>query len=304
MADHTDMPMPAGLNPVRAERIASGLQMRTVGHADVLAWPLWRLVHIERGSIQILSAEISFEHRGPCLAWIPWARDSRLRFAAGSVGAHVLIGSTLLGNAIGHKAESADLRSVAERQAVMSLQDDAATARRIANCFDGMFHELGMSAASSGTVIEALVKIILIEIWRSQGAPGSYEAATSPSLRLMNRFNVLVESCFRDRWTVSQYARHVGISTDRLTDICKRFRGGSPKQLIDARVETEARLLLENSTHSIEQVADLLGFPSAAQFNRFFKNLNGVPPGAYRRRSQARPDTGVPTKQLDLHEWP
>jgi AraC family transcriptional regulator, transcriptional activator of pobA len=303
MAGDRDLSTMVPLGAARAERIASALQMRTIGHADVPAWPFWRLVHIARGSIQILSSDNFAEHGGPCFAWIPWTRESRLRLAAGTAGAHISISSTPVGNAIGHGPESADLRAVAERQSVMSLQDPA-TERRLASCFDGIFHELEGVAVPSAAVIEALIKILLIETWRSQGAPGSYDAATSPALRLMNRFNVLVESGFRERWTVGQYARRIGISTDRLTDICRRFRGRSPKQLIDARVASEARLLLENSTHSMEQVADLLGFPSAAQFNRFFRNFNGVPPGTYRRLALTRTEGKEPGRQADLYEWP
>ena len=289
---------------VRAEHIASQIQDRTIGVADVAIWPLWRAVYVERGSVRIVSLDATANLDGPCVAWIPWSNDNRLRIYAGTVGAHVAIGGTLLKNVIGYKAESADLRLMIERQTCVSFAENTTMSHIVAQCFDGMVREVQQGAASSLTVIEALLRIMLIELWRARGAPGSYDAANNPSQRFMNSFNNLVETRFREHWTVADYAGAIGISADRLNDICRRNRGTTPKQLIKARLATEARLLLENSTHSVEQIAGLLGFPSAAQFNRFFRNSHDVPPGRYRQRTGSRSSETRRNRGGKLYEWP
>jgi AraC family transcriptional activator of pobA len=112
----------------------------------------------------------------------------------------------------------------------------------------------------------------------------------------------LVERHFRDRWTVARYAAALGVSRDRLGDICRRIRGRSPSDLIAARVAGEARLLLANSTNSVEQIAALLGFHGAANFNRFFRRATGEPPGRYRaRQARGAPDGPAPRRP---YEWP
>ncbi len=291
----------AGL--IKAERIDSLLHDRTIGLADAAEWPFWRAVNVERGRIAIILPGSETVLEGPCFAWIPWSSETRLRIFAGTVGTHVSVGNTLLNNAIGHKPESSDLRSLVRLQTCVSLADDQTSVKTITQCFEGILRE-AKPAAFSATVIEALMRIILIELWRAEGAPGSYGAAANPSQRLMNRFNNLVEMRFREHWTVQTYARAIGISADRLNDICRRFTGKTPKRLIMERMGLEARLLLVNSTNSVEHIAGLLGFPSAAQFNRFFKTIHGQPPGTYRQQVLARTPDGSGDRRANMHEWP
>jgi AraC family transcriptional activator of pobA len=237
------------------------------------------------------------------LAWLPWTDEIRLRVAAGSVGVHVLAGRTAVNNAIGHKAESADLRVASDRAIRVSLTGRNRAAETVGQCFDGILREVHENEASSMTVIEAHLRILLISLWRMQGAPVGGTATTPGSRHLMTRFGTLLEAHFRERWTVAEFARRLGISADRLTDACRRTRGEPPKRLIDARTATEARLLLEGSTTSIDQIADALGFPSAAHFNRFFRRAVGTTPGRYRQAVQARQaDAGA--QGPALHEWP
>lgn len=289
---------------VHAERVTSQLRDRTIGLADTAFWPAWRAVYIQNGSIKVRTPEASTELEGPCIAWLPWSNQCRLRICAGTVGAHMVVGSTLLDNAIGYKAESTDLRSLIERHAFVRCGEGSTIALTIPQCFEGIVREVQQGAVSSITVIEALVRIMLIELWRSEGAPGSHEITGNPSQKFMSHFSNLVEIRFREHWSVAEYAQAIGISADRLTDICRRNRGATPKQLIVARLATEARLLLENSTYSVEQIAGLLGFPSAAQFNRFFRNCNGIPPGGYRKRIRGLSSGKPLNRRSNMYEWP
>lgn len=289
--------------PVRAEPIDSALHPRIIGRADAVFGTSWRTVYVARGMVEVLSDDTPVAIGGPAVAWLPWSEGLRLRIAAGTAGVHVLAGATAVTNAIGYKAESADLRLVAEHRTQLSLAGDERLAETVAQCFDGILREVHGNAASSMTVVEALLRILLITLWRGQGAPAAALHGAPVAQRLMTRFGTLVEAHFRERWTVAAFAERLGISADRLNDICRRARGVTPKQLLDARLATEARLLLENSTHSIDQIAGLLGFPSAGHFSRFFRNAVGVPPGRYRQSMLRRPPREAPVARA-LHEWP
>jgi AraC family transcriptional activator of pobA len=225
-------------------------------------------VYVRRGRVDILSDEPAATLVGPSVAWLPWGDGLRLRIAAGTVGVHVLAGAAAVTNAIGYKAESADLRMTADRRIRMSLLDDPRAAETVAQCFGGILEEARGNAVSSPTVIEAFLRILLITLWRGRGAPSAGLRAAPTRQRLMSRFNALLEAHFRERWNVKNFAATLGVSPDRLTDICRRTRGQSPKQIIDPRTTTDASLLLTNSTTPMDQIAHELGFPSAAPWQR------------------------------------
>jgi AraC-like DNA-binding protein len=86
-----------------------------------------------------------------------------------------------------------------------------------------------------------------------------------------------------DAWTLDSLAREVGVShsvfADRFTHIM-----GSPAMhyLSNWRLQLAAHLL-EEQRLSIAQAAAQVSYESEAAFNRAFKKLVGIPPGAWRR---------------------
>lgn len=288
---------------VRAEPIESALHPRTIGRADAVAGPSWRVVYIRRGSVEILSGDSRTALTGPAVAWLPWRDDLRLRVAAGTVGVHILVGQAAVTNAIGYKSESADIRMAAEHPIHLALFADPGAEDMVAQSVNGIFREVHENAVSSMTVIEALLRILLITLWRGQGTPVSQKDAAPPAQRLMARFNALLEAHFRERWTVAAFADRLGVSADRLTDTCRRTRGRAPKDIIDDRITTEAKLLLENSTQSIDEIASTLGFTASPHFNRFFRRRTGTPPGRHRKAAW-RTETAGNSGDTALHEWP
>lgn len=293
-----------GSETVRAEVFESALHARTIGRVGSVDAVSWRLIYIERGRADVVESGGSFRLTGPCIGWHPWAPDTRLRISAGAVGAHVLLGAAAVANAVGHQPESADLRFMVERRAYLQLDPGSDVARTVDHAIASIVREGRGDLSASRTIIEAQLRILFVHLWRALGASVSRTAVVAGSQRYFSQFTNLVEVHFRDRWTVRRYASVLGISSDRLTDICRRVRGRSPGEIISARMGVEARLLLENSLDSLDQIAGVLGFQSASHFNRFFKALSGVPPGQYRRlHAGHRPDARQEDSR-DLYEWP
>lgn len=302
MTQHPQPPLRSASEIVRAESIDSGLHARTFGLVGLFDAKCWRLVHLVRGEAEFRIGGESFPSTGPCLVWQPWAPEDRLTIAAGTVGAQALIGSAIVAGAIGRAPEAPELRLVADRRAQVLLGGQPDLARTVAEQVSAIRYECAAERPGSRTVIEGLLRILLIRIWRDQGAPRPLPEAGATSLRLLNRFAGLVDANFRSRWTVARYAAELGISADRLTDICRRVRGRTPRAIVSERICAEACYLLDHSLHSAEQIAGLLGFPSAAQFSRFFRAETGVPPGTYRRRHRATDQPAPP--RVALSEWP
>lgn len=293
-----------GADTIRAEVFESSLHARVVGRVGVSEAPAWRLVLIAQGHAELIDGQELSRLDAQTLLLQPWHRDMRLRIGAGAVGTHVFINANTLAAAIGHKPESPELRFMSERRVQIALTGQPGLERTIRHAFDVIVEESSQSLPAAQTVIESALRVVLVHLWRAQGMPELLENTVSITRRLMSQFTNLVEVHFRERWTVNQYARALGITADRLNDICRRARGRTPRQVIASRIGVESRLLLENSLNSLDQIASDLGFPSTAQFNRFFKSVHGVPPGQYRRQRLLKDASTKQGERPELFDWP
>lgn len=277
------------------------LRPRIIGLAESLPGPSWFALMIETGKAWISDEDDAIE--GPALVWRPWSENARARLSAGATGSYIVIGSSALANAAGYMPETRELREAADRIVVAPLSGQSEKMQKLRVTFHGLIRELGTDDIAARAVVEAYLRVILVEAYRASQPGLAGNERLSPSHRAFTKFSELVESHFRERWTVMEYARSLGMSRDRLGDICVKVRGIGPKELVDKRVAIEARLQLENSSHSIQQIADLLGFNSSPQFTRFFARTTGMPPGQYRNAFLSEADTRENATALP-YEWP
>ena len=184
--------------------------------------------------------------------------------------------------AIGNDPESADLRYLIDRRVVAAIEDDAETVADAQNCFDLVVRELHRPRSGSLAMVQAQLTTILVILWRLSGVEGVAAARTRRSVADF----AAVQATGRDALprSVGAYAETIGISPDRLHDICRRKLAKTPSQLVQERVVHEARLRLERSALTVEQVANSLGFRDVGHFSRFFKSKAGLPPATYRDR--------------------
>lgn len=91
------------------------------------------------------------------------------------------------------------------------------------------------------------------------------------------------------RWTVESLAKASALSRSafaaRFTELMKE---PAMRYLTRWRMHV-ARGLLLDGTKGIEEIADALGYESAASFSRAFKRREGIWPGAVRREARAEP---------------
>ena len=269
---------------IQADRVQCALQDRVLGLGQGTAERLWRAVLLTSGRGSITSGDEVVPLIAPCLAWIPWRPERTLKIHAGGVGYQFSVDGEALVGAIGNNPESVDLRYLVDRRVVAAIEDDPETIADAENAFDAIMRELHRPRSGSLTMVQALLCAVLVILWRLSGVEEVALRTQGESSRILQRFRQLVEMHFRDRWPIGAYAEAIGISPDRLHDICRRKLGKTPSQLIQERVVHEARLRLERSALTVEQVANSLGFRDVGHFSRFFKSKAGLPPAAYRHR--------------------
>lgn len=95
-------------------------------------------------------------------------------------------------------------------------------------------------------------------------------------------FNILIDEFYKEQKLVGFYAEKLHISANYLNILCKKHLKVSATELIQQRVCTEAKRLLQGNSLSIKEIAFDLGFADHAYFSNFFRSRTGVTPTKFR----------------------
>ncbi|MBO3761791.1 AraC family transcriptional regulator [Ciceribacter sp. L1K22] len=307
MPHRGSLPIPATARPeapVRAERFRAALQTRVLGRAGLGDTGNFRALLLEKGDAVLRTGDdVILPLTGPVMGWMPWKEGMRLELSSGAQGTHLFLGDSTLDRVLQRRAEAAELRFLVARSSFMRLGPDNSAGEAVAGCFTGILSETLNPGPMSAAVVESLLHVLLVHLHRNQPASQGDGTQTGSTKALAGRFTALVESHFREHWRVERYARELGVSRDRLNDLCLRAYGRPPARLIRERLLVEARIYLSTSTLALGQIAGILGFGGASQFSRFFKSLQGQSPARY-RLSPHHAAQSERAKQGALHAWP
>lgn len=108
------------------------------------------------------------------------------------------------------------------------------------------------------------------------------------SFEIIRQFFILVDTHYREKKQVQDYADMLNKSPKTLSNIFSTCKLPSPLRIIHERVEAEAKRLLLYSNKSSKEIADLLGFEDQSTFSRFFKNMTGQSTVQYRNEAEKK----------------
>jgi AraC-like DNA-binding protein len=224
------------------------------------------------------------EHRslqGPALAYLPPQARCELQMAAGAAGFLIGASPQIMVDAIGDQAESYALRTFSERPWLTDKPKPHAV-EETQPLVVGFVRELGDPSRASWMVISAHLRLILMTLWRTGGSEAAEQRGRGGGASILQRYRQLVEIWFRQHRPISDYAQELGVTTDRLHSICSSALARSPVQLLHERVVQEAKLRLERSARTVQEISDSLGFRDPTYFSHFFKRKTGFSPAIYR----------------------
>ncbi len=152
--------------------------------------------------------------------------------------------------------------------------------------------ETNGSNAGSGLVLAKLSEVLFVETLRRYMSAlppdqigwlgGARDPIIGQALALLHR-----EPAYP--WTLSNLARHVGLSRTRLAERFRYFLGESPMTyLTQWRLKLGAEIL-QSTEDSVAAVAAAVGYGSEAAFNRAFKREFDCPPAQFRRKRRTTP---------------
>ena len=105
---------------------------------------------------------------------------------------------------------------------------------------------------------------------------------------IVAEFLRLLMDNFRSRRDVAFYAGCMHITPKHLSAVLKSTCGRTAGEWIENYVVLEAKLLLSQTSLSIQEISYALNFSSQAFFGKYFRNATGMSPSAWRKGAIAR----------------
>jgi AraC-like DNA-binding protein len=127
-------------------------------------------------------------------------------------------------------------------------------------------------------MLQMMLKRLLIMCTRLHKLQNNLDTTDSQTLDLVREFNLLVETHFKTKHSVTDYAEMLHKSPKTLSNYFSKTYNKTPLQFIQERLILEAKRLLHYTDKPIKEISYELGFVDVQGFSRFFKNKEGVSP--------------------------
>ncbi|MEL7161454.1 MAG: helix-turn-helix domain-containing protein, partial [Bacteroidota bacterium] len=146
--------------------------------------------------------------------------------------------------------------------------------------------EFGNHDNIQAEMLRMLLKRLIIKLTRIAKQQHLKEQMAQPELDIVRKYNLLVEKHYKEYHQVQDYANLLHKSPKTLSNLFKKAGAKSPLKIIQERIAMEGKRLLLYTDKDVAEVAYETGFQESSHFSRFFKKMTGLPPGAFRARSQ------------------
>ncbi|HYA74872.1 MAG TPA: helix-turn-helix domain-containing protein [Roseiarcus sp.] len=283
-----------------ATRVEATFADRTWSTASLEGAPCFRAFFLHHGRGVFVGVDGGpIELTAPQILWLPFEARGEFRLLAGGDGATLLASEDVVWRIVGENPLGAQLRPLIERTLLAPGPRLASSLSEIEALFDALARESRDPGPGAPAMTALYLGLLLMHLWRSCGLARESDSldAGAPTAQ---RFRQLVELHYRDNLSVDDFSRLLGVTRAHLHNACLRTLGHAPQQLVHERLIAEARLRLRETAQPIEQVGYSLGFRDPAYFNRFFRRLSGLSPGAYRKAARVTP----PREATSYAAWP
>ncbi|OIQ32000.1 MAG: AraC family transcriptional regulator [Alphaproteobacteria bacterium MedPE-SWcel] len=161
---------------------------------------------------------------------------------------------------------------------ISDMQEQA----RLNGLFDAMLREQQVSDDHAHRAIRSYADLLGIHLKRQwQSAPENRSA--SAARRLCRAFCTRLAQDPEGSFNMAGHASELGVTPTHLTRVCKQETGKTAAVLLTERQLHAARSLLIRTSLPIRDIAQSLGFGSAAYFTRFITQHTGETPSTLRK---------------------
>jgi AraC family transcriptional regulator of adaptative response / methylphosphotriester-DNA alkyltransferase methyltransferase len=103
-----------------------------------------------------------------------------------------------------------------------------------------------------------------------------------PVLEIIRRTKEIIDGYYNNREKLAEEMKQIGVTANHLAVIFKQQYGITPVQYLNSRQAEYAKKMLSETSMSIIDIAEDIGFGSLAAFYNFFKKHTGTTPKKYR----------------------
>ena len=123
-------------------------------------------------------------------------------------------------------------------------------------------------------------------VWGFRRAHPQELAVTAPkrTARECSAVKRYIDANFRQPISLDHLAEVSQLNKYYLAHAFREYIGLSPINYLNSRRVEEARVLLRDTSHSISEIAGIVGFSSQSYFAQVFQKAVGESPGEYRKR--------------------
>jgi AraC family transcriptional activator of pobA len=139
-------------------------------------------------------------------------------------------------------------------------------------------------------MLRSMLQIVLLgycarqkQIERSENNPSNKKIRSPQGQILFTKFMELLRDEDIKHKPVYYYAEKLYISPKYLSHVCKEISGKSANEFIQTAVVEEITHYLKNTTFSVKEIANKLGFPNISFFGKYVKSHLGMSPNEYRK---------------------
>ncbi|MFS4492600.1 helix-turn-helix domain-containing protein [Maribacter sp. 2308TA10-17] len=133
-----------------------------------------------------------------------------------------------------------------------------------------------------GDMLQMLLKRLIIICTRLAKEQLIVKKLDNEQIDVVRKFNVLVDTHYKTKRKVSDYADLLFKSPKTLSNLFALYNQKSPQQIILERLALEAKRLIRFTDKQNQEIAYELGFNDPAHFSRFFKKMTSLSPTDYR----------------------
>lgn len=133
-----------------------------------------------------------------------------------------------------------------------------------------------------GDMLQMLLKRLIIICTRLAKEQLIIKKIDNEQIDIVRKFNVLVDTHYKTKRKVSDYAELLFKSPKTLSNLFAIYNQKSPQQIILERLALEAKRLIRFTNKQNQEIAYELGFNDPAHFSRFFKKMTNCSPTQYR----------------------
>lgn len=169
---------------------------------------------------------------------------------------------------------------------IMQLQLSESQIDKLQSIFDNFIDECQLKDSQQEEMMRILLKQFIITCTRIARSKFSVTEKDEPSFDIVRQFYVLVDSHYKEKKQVQDYADLLFRSPKTISNLFAEYGLPTPLKVIHERVFTEAKRLLLYTNKSAKEIGDIVGFEDIASFSRFFKKMAQESISEYRKREK------------------